>query len=129
MKFSTSLLPIITGAAALVVPRSVTRVSSIEQLETIIKTTPKVSTNFCAEWSGACKIMEEQYRSLSNKDNRITFVYVNIDSVGAQEASDKYDFNAIPTFITFKDGKEFGNRVIGPANNALDRQIATLANN
>jgi thioredoxin 1 len=128
MKSATTLLTIIAGTAALVVPRAVTQVASLEELDTIIKGTSKVSANFCAVWSGACMAMEEHYRSLSDQYNEISFVNVDIDRVGTKKAAEKYNFNAIPTFVTFKGGKEFGNRVIGPAHGALDEQIARLAN-
>lgn len=127
MKLSTTILSAITGASALIEPREVTRVTSLRQLETIIKTNPKVSTNFCAEWSGACKSVEAHYHDLSDENWQIAFIYVDIDFVGADEASAKYNFDAIPTFITFKAGNEFGSRVVGPNLGGLDRQIAALA--
>lgn len=127
MKLATTFLTGVTGAAALIMPRAVRTVADLTELDDIIKSTAKVSTNFCAEWSGACKTIEEQYNNLSNQNKEITFVYVNIDRVGTKQAADKYKFDALPTFITFKGGEEFGNRVIGPYKTPLNDQISTLA--
>ena len=126
MKFSAAFITLIAGTAASVVPRAVQDVYSLAELDSIIKGNPKVSTNFCAQWSSVC--LHREYEALSAKFNNVVFVNVDIDIVGTEEAIEKYKFSAIPTFITFEGGEEFGNRVIGPAPAAVEQQVQRLSN-
>lgn len=107
------------------VPRAVKAVASLAELDDIIKTNAKVAASFCAEWSSPCRLMKPKFKGLSDNHDNIVFASVDIDRVG--EAIKKYEFTSIPTFITFMDGQEFGERVVGPAPYQLEEQVAILS--
>lgn len=127
MKVLAAVIPLIAGSCALVVPRAVREVSSIAELEFIINKNPKVATNFCARQSGACTIVESVFKELSDKYTNVVFAKVDINRVGIDKVTQKYQISNIPTFITFKDGKEFGARVVSLLRRLIERQIAILA--
>ena len=127
MKVLAAFITLISGSCALVVPRAVREVSSIAELEFIINENPKVATNFCARQNGAFTIVESVFKELSDKFTNVVFAKVDINRVGIDKVTQKYQINAIPTFITFKDGKEIGARVVSLLRRVIERQIGILA--
>ena len=64
----------------------------------------KVFVDFYADWCGPCKMMSPIVDEIS-KEVDIKVVKVNVDN--AVEVAKKYGIMSIPTFIVFKDGKEY----------------------
>ena len=63
-----------------------------------------VFVDFYADWCGPCKMMSPIVDEMSNEVD-IKVVKVNVDN--AVEVAKKYGIMSIPTFIVFKDGKEY----------------------
>jgi len=64
---------------------------------------------FSAAWCAPCKVMTKNIESMSDNLNAIFFkVYVD----KYPELSSEFSIKALPTLISFKDGKESG-RLIG----------------
>ena len=63
-----------------------------------------VFVDFYADWCGPCKMMSPIVDEIS-KEVDIKVVKVNVDN--AVEVAKKYGIMSIPTFIVFKDGKEY----------------------
>ena len=71
--------------------------------------------------------MESVFKELSDKFTNVVFVKVDINRVGIDKVTQKYQISNIPTFITFKDGKEVGARVVSLLRRLIERQIGILA--
>lgn len=63
-----------------------------------------VLVDFWAEWCGPCKMMHPVFERMAKKYRHIKFARVNVDQ--NQDISMKFEVQAIPTFIMFKDGKQ-----------------------
>lgn len=71
--------------------------------------------------------MKSKFEELSNKYRNVVFIRVDVVDAGPAMVRQKYNVTAIPTYITFKDGKEVGERVIGPLEEPLEEQVAALS--
>ncbi len=63
-----------------------------------------VFVDFYADWCGPCKMMSPIVDELS-KETDVKVVKINVDN--SPEIAQKYGIMSIPTFIVFKDGKEY----------------------
>ena len=63
-----------------------------------------VFVDFYADWCGPCKMMSPIVDEMS-KEVDVKVVKLNVDE--APEIAQKYGIMSIPTFIVFKDGKEY----------------------
>jgi thioredoxin 1 len=79
----------------------------IEQSEfnILINSNPKVIVDIYADWCGPCKFMKPIFMQLSTKFEDIKFISVNSDMAPWIGTSENYDFEGIPAFLFFKDGK------------------------
>ncbi len=72
-----------------------------------------VFVDFWAEWCGPCRIIGPIIDDLSKEfDGKVKFVKVNVDENG--QIADKYQIQAVPTLIIFKNGQQV-NRIVGAA--------------
>lgn len=62
-----------------------------------------VLVDFWAEWCGPCRLMHPVFERMAKKYRHIRFARVNVDL--NQDIAMRFDVQAIPTFIMFKDGQ------------------------
>jgi thioredoxin 1 len=86
-------------------------------IEETIKNNPSLVVDCWAPWCGPCRMMSPVIDELAmDYQGKITFGKMNTDE--NQAIAGKYDIQAIPTLLIFKDGK-MTDRKVG----ALPRQI------
>ena len=73
------------------------------ELQTIIKSNPKVIVDFFAKWCGPCRKLTPQLESLSSSNKSVTLVKVNVDN--HSQLVKQYKVKALPTVFFFKNGK------------------------
>ena len=67
-----------------------------------IPTSGKVIIDFFATWCGPCKRIAPIFVELSEKFSSITFLKCDVDE--AEEVSQKYSVESLPTFILLNNG-------------------------
>lgn len=84
-----------------------------------------VFVDFYAEWCGPCKMMApfvdefaEQYAG------KVLVVKVNVDE--AMDSAQQYGIMSIPTFVSFKDGKEVDRITGGMPKETLQEKLDAL---
>ncbi len=97
-------------------------VTAIEELSEI-PSTGKVVIDFFATWCGPCKRIAPVYVELSEKFPSITFLKCDVDE--AEEVSNHYGVESLPTFILFNNGKEM-KRIEGANLNQLLDNLKSL---
>jgi thioredoxin len=85
-----------------------------------------IVADFYATWCGPCKILSPRLDRLAGSfTNEIKFVKVNVDEAPA--LSRRFDIQAIPTLLFFKNGKVVDSIVGLPASGELKAHLASLA--
>ena len=67
---------------------------------------------FSTRWCGPCVRIAPKIEEWSTGDYKDKVVFLKCDVDEAEAVSQKYDIEAMPTFVFFKDGKEI-HRVVG----------------
>lgn len=70
----------------------------------VINSNKLVLVDFFATWCGPCQMLAPVLEELSNSDNSFDIVKIDIDS--NMDLAVKYDIEAVPTLVIFKNGKE-----------------------
>jgi len=79
----------------------------------VLESQVPVFVDFWAEWCGPCRIIGPIIDDLAKEfDGKVKFVKVNVDENG--EIADRYQIQAIPTLMIFKNGQQV-NRIVGAA--------------
>jgi thioredoxin 1 len=74
-----------------------------QSFQQLIQSNTPVFVDFYADWCGPCKAMNPIIQEVAREvKGRARVIKVNIDK--SQEASTRYNINAVPTFMIFKNG-------------------------
>lgn len=97
---------------------TIIEVTTLNQLEEVIKNNDKVAVKFGATWCGPCKEYNPVYYEIAEEYNArgIVFCEVELDKIDYKEEteiSDKYKIRYIPKTMLFKQGKEVFDKVAG----------------
>ena len=76
-----------------------------EEFEELIGSGKITVCDFSASWCGPCRMLAPILEDVSDKYKGKYFFY-NIDVDSADEIATKYNVQAVPTVIVFKNGKE-----------------------
>ena len=92
----------------------------------VVQSPLPVVADFYATWCGPCKLLAPRLDELAGPlTSKIKFVKINVDE--APNLSRRFDIQAIPTLIFFKNGKVV-DRIVGlPANDDLKARLDVLA--
>ena len=80
------------------------------EFDEILKENPSVFVDFFATWCGPCKMLAPVVESLSEKNEDVTFVKVDVDE--CSDIAQEFGIMSIPTLIVFKNG-EMVDKTIG----------------
>ena len=75
----------------------------------VLKSDKKVLVDFNADWCGPCKMLKPIIEEISNENDNIKIISVNIDK--EDELAEEYNVSSIPCLILFKNGKEIKRNV------------------
>lgn len=82
-------------------------IMTAEEFEEILSSKDICVCDFSATWCPPCRMMSPIMEDVSDKYKRKYYFYqVDIDS--AEELTEKYKVEVVPTIIVFKKGKEIG---------------------
>ncbi|KAJ5104763.1 thioredoxin-like protein [Penicillium alfredii] len=84
-----------------------------------------VVIDFYATWCGPCKAVAPKVGEFSDKYENVRFIQIDVDKLGS--VAQQLGVTAMPTFVFFKDGQEFGQRVRGANLKALEEGIKGLS--
>ena len=76
----------------------------------VIKSKQTVLVDFNANWCGPCRMLAPVLEDLSENNDKIKVVSVNIDD--EEDLAKEYNIFSIPCLVLIKDGKEV-NRSVG----------------
>ncbi|KAJ0982824.1 hypothetical protein J5N97_011079 [Dioscorea zingiberensis] len=79
--------------------------------------------DFSAAWCGPCRMIEPAFKAMAAKFTDVVFVKIDVDEL--RDVSQKWQVEAMPTFVLVKGGKEVS-RVVGAKTDELDRKINTF---
>lgn len=77
-------------------------IKSEEEFDNLIKE-GKVVVDFFANWCGPCRMLSPIIEEVSNENEKITFLKVDIDEV--ELIPKKYGIMSIPTLLVFENGE------------------------
>ena len=89
---------------------AVQHITEAEFDEVVIKSDKPVFVDFFATWCGPCKMMEPIIQKVSDENEGVKFVAVDVDD--AERLAIKYGISNIPCMIFFKNGEE-ADRIVG----------------
>ena len=84
--------------------QNVTRITEAQFEAQVEKAASPVVMDFYATWCGPCKVLSPRLDKLAGEfSGKIKFVKVNVDE--AQKLAERFQVQAIPTLLFFKNGK------------------------
>mmetsp|Transcript_23111 Transcript_23111/g.72119 ORF Transcript_23111/g.72119 Transcript_23111/m.72119 type:complete len:333 (-) Transcript_23111:54-1052(-) len=84
--------------------KPVASVTSKEEFDKIVASSPEVAVHFWADWCEPCKHMDEVFAKLAADAKQATFVRVEAEEM--DDVSLAYDVAAVPFFVFIKGGKK-----------------------
>ncbi|GMM28538.1 hypothetical protein DAMA08_012540 [Martiniozyma asiatica (nom. inval.)] len=94
---------------------------STNEFTKVVESGKPVFVDFFATWCGPCKMIAPVLDKFSNETDKVDFYKLDVDDENVRPVVMDLGITAMPTFIAFKDGKEFG-RIVG----ADPRQVKAL---
>ena len=70
----------------------------------VLKSDKKVLVDFNAEWCGPCKMLAPVLDEMSESNNSVKFVSINVDE--NQDLASKYNVMSIPCLVLIENGEE-----------------------
>eukprot|EP00818_Percolomonas_sp_WS_P001776 CAMPEP_0117437752 /NCGR_PEP_ID=MMETSP0759-20121206/1694_1 /TAXON_ID=63605 /ORGANISM="Percolomonas cosmopolitus, Strain WS" /LENGTH=106 /DNA_ID=CAMNT_0005229411 /DNA_START=70 /DNA_END=390 /DNA_ORIENTATION=- len=104
----------------------VTEIKSKSQLDKILNENERVVIDFWASWCGPCVSIMPAVVELSTKHTGVTFVKVNVDEESVADIVEKYEVEAMPTFVFIRNG-QVETKVVGANKDKLTKTVETLA--
>lgn len=78
--------------------------------EEVLNTDTRVLIDFNADWCGPCRMIAPILEEISNKNDKIKIVSINVDD--NEDLAREYNVFSIPCLVLIENGKEI-NRSIG----------------
>lgn len=88
---------------------AVQHAANLEEFQSILDTNMYVVADFSAVWCGPCKQIApiyQQFAKASSIPGYLAFAEIDVDA--NQETARKYQVQAMPTFMFFKNGNQVG---------------------
>ncbi|KAI8816955.1 thioredoxin [Fimicolochytrium jonesii] len=99
-------------------------VTTADEFNSIIKSSPLVIVDFHATWCGPCKMIAPKYEEFSNKYSKATFIKVDVDEV--PEVAEQVGVTSMPTFLIYSNGERVG-EIVGANPTKLETEIRKFA--
>ncbi|KAL2636408.1 hypothetical protein R1flu_007887 [Riccia fluitans] len=96
-----------------------------DKLEEAQKNNQLIVVDFTAVWCGPCRSISPAFVELSKRHTSLIFLKVDVDKL--QEIALKWDVQAMPTFIFFKD-KKLVHKIVGANKDELEKKTLFFAN-
>lgn len=78
-------------------------------------TPSKILVKVYTDWCGPCKTIAPRIKELSNMDEHMDILFVEVDGEKICENLAKYiNVSSVPIFFGFVSGKQFGDFIVGP---------------
>ncbi len=71
--------------------------------QTVLDSTAPVLVDFYADWCGPCRMLAPALEQVAREQPHAKVVKVNVDH--SPRTAAKYGINAVPTLMTFRDGR------------------------
>lgn len=75
----------------------------MENLSKVFAENKQVLIDFYADWCGPCRMVAPIVKEISDEDNGITVVKIDVDK--HPEIAAQYGVRSIPTLVAIRDGK------------------------
>jgi thioredoxin 1 len=106
--------------------QNVRHINAAEFDTEVIQAASPVVVDFYATWCGPCKMLSPMLDELAGSfTNRVKFVKVNVDE--ATSVARRFNIEAIPTLMFFKNGKVVDTLIGLPSSDTLKMRLESLA--
>lgn len=103
---------------------NVKEISSAGDLDQYINSDKLTVIDFSAKWCGPCRMISPYFVELSQQSDFSNVQFLKIDVDDVEAAAQKYEVEAMPTFVFIKNGREIEDARLTGA--SKDRLLATL---